>query len=46
MISTGADDSNADAVPLIPAGEAIDNVDTVSGIEVVNSSFPVDLPDL
>jgi hypothetical protein len=46
VIGTGADDSNADAVPLIPAGEAIDNVDTVPGIEVVNSSFSVDLPDL
>jgi len=46
MIGTGADDSNADAVPLVPASEAIDNVDTVPGIQVVDSSFSVDLPDL
>jgi hypothetical protein len=46
MIGTGADNSDTDAVPLVPAGVAIDDIDAVSGVEVVNSSFSVDLPDL
>ena len=46
MISTGANDSDADAVSIVPTCEAIDDVDAVSGVEVVNSSFSVDLPDL
>lgn len=46
MVGTGADDSDADAVLLVPAGETIDNIDTASGVEVVDSTLTVDLPDL
>lgn len=46
MVGASADDSDLDAVLLIPAGETIDNIDAASGVEVVDSTFSVDLPDL
>lgn len=46
MIGAGADDTDADAVLLVPAGEAIDDVDAVSGVEIIDSTLTVDLPDL
>ena len=46
MVSSGADNADADAIPLIPTGIAIDDIDAVSGVEVVDSAFSVDFPDL
>lgn len=46
MVGTSADDTDADAVSLIPAGKAINDIDTVAGVEVVNSTLTVDSPDL
>ena len=46
MVGTGTDNTDADAVALVPAGETIDNVDTVASVEVVNSTLTVDTPDL
>jgi hypothetical protein len=46
MVSAGADDSNVDSVPLVPACVAVNNIDTVSGVEVVDCPLPVDLPYL
>ena len=46
MVGASADDSYADPVPLVPAGESIDNVDAVSCVEIVNSTLAVDAPDL
>jgi hypothetical protein len=46
MVGTGADDAHANTVLLVPASIAIDNVDTVAGVEVVDSTLTVDLPDL
>jgi hypothetical protein len=46
MVGACADDTDADAVSLIPAGIAIDNIDAVTSVEVVNSTFTVDTPDL
>lgn len=46
MVGTSADNTDVDAVALVPAGETIDNVDTVAGVEVVNSTLAVDTPDL
>jgi hypothetical protein len=46
MVGAGANNSDADTVLLIPASETIDDVDTASGVEVVDSTFAVDLPDL
>lgn len=46
MVGTGADDSDADSVALVPAGIAVNDIDAVSGVEVVDSTFSVDSPDL
>lgn len=46
MVCASADNANVDAVTLVPAGETIDNVDTVAGVEVVDGTLTVDAPDL
>lgn len=46
MIRSSTNNSNADPVPLIPASIAIDDIDSIAGIQVVNSPFSVDPPDL
>ena len=46
MVGASTDDTDADAVLLIPAGVTIDNVNTVAGVQVVDGTFAVDLPDL
>lgn len=46
MIGTGADDADIDPVPLIPSGIAIDDIDSRTSVEVVDSAFSVDFPDL
>ena len=46
MIGSGADDPNTDTVLLIPSGKAIDNIDAIPGVQVINGSFSIDLPDL
>jgi hypothetical protein len=46
MVGTGADDADAYPVALVPAGEAINDVDAVPGVEVVDSTLTVDTPDL
>jgi hypothetical protein len=46
MVGTGADNSDTDAVPLVPASIAIDDIDSVPSVEVVDGTFSIDLPDL
>ena len=46
MVGTSADDADAYPVALVPAGESIDDVDAVAGVEVVDSTLTVDTPDL
>jgi hypothetical protein len=46
MVGTRADNTDVDAVALVPAGETINNVDAVAGVEVVDSALAVDTPDL
>lgn len=46
MVGTRADNAHADAVALIPAGKPIDDIDAVAGVQVVDSTFTVDTPDL
>lgn len=46
MVGTGADDTDINAIALIPAGKTVDDVDTVPGVEVVDSTLSVDSPDL
>ena len=46
MVGTGADDADADSVAFVPSCVAVDDVDAVSGVEVVDCSLAVDSPDL
>jgi len=46
MVGAGADNAHLDSVALIPSCEAVDDVDSVSGVQIVNGTFSVDLPDL
>lgn len=46
MIGTSANDSDPDAVLLVPSCKPVDNVDTISGVEVIDSTFTIDSPDL
>lgn len=46
MVCSSADNSNIDSVTLIPPCKAINDINAVSRIQVVNSSFSVDLPNL
>lgn len=46
MIRSGAYDADIDAVSFVPACEAIDDVDSVSGVQVVNGALAVDFPNL
>lgn len=46
MIRSSANNSYTDPVPLIPASIAINDIDPVAGIQVVNGAFSVDPPDL
>lgn len=46
MVGTRADNPNFDLVLLVPSCEAFDNIDSVSGIQVIDCSFSVDLPYL
>lgn len=46
MIGAGADDPHANAISLVPTGISVNNVDTASCVEVVDSTFAINLPDL
>jgi hypothetical protein len=46
MIGAGADHADAYPVALIPSGKSINDIDAVSGVEVVDSTLTVDTPDL
>lgn len=46
MVCASTHDSDSDSVTLIPAGVTVNNVDTVSGVEVVDGTLSVNLPDL
>lgn len=46
MVSSRAHNADVDAVALIPSCEAIDDIDAIAGVEVVDGTFTVDFPDL
>ena len=46
MVGTSTDNSDPNSVLLVPSCKAVHDVDTVSGVEVVNGTFTVDSPDL
>jgi len=46
VVGAGAHDAHADTVALIPAGESVNDIDAVPGVEVVDGTLTVDAPDL
>ena len=46
VVSTSTDDSDSNPVFLIPASVTIDNINSGSGVEVVDCTFSVDFPYL
>lgn len=46
MVGTSTDNPDSDAVLLVPSCEAVDDIDAVSCVQVINSSLSVDFPDL
>jgi hypothetical protein len=46
MVGTSTDDTDTDAVTLVPAGVTINDIDAVAGVQVVDSALTVDTPDL
>lgn len=46
VVGTSADDSNLDPILFVPSCKAVYNVDTISGVQVINGTFSVDSPDL
>ena len=46
MVGTSTDNPDLDPVLLIPSRKAVHDVDTVSGIQVVDGTFTVDSPNL
>jgi hypothetical protein len=46
MVGTGANNTDADTVALIPASETVNHVDAVASVEVVDGALAVDSPDL
>jgi hypothetical protein len=46
MVGTSADNSNFDLVLLVPSCKSVDDVDSISCVQVVNGSLTVDSPDL
>lgn len=46
MVGTGADNTNIDSVALIPSGISIDNVYTISRVQIIYRTLPIYLPDL
>jgi hypothetical protein len=46
VVGASADNANANTVALIPASITIDDIDAVTGVEVVDSTLTVDTPDL
>lgn len=46
VVGTGADDADLDLVLLVPSCETVDNVDAIPGVEVIDGTLTVNLPDL
>ena len=46
MVGSGADDSDIDAVSLVPSRETVNNINATSCVQVVDGPFSVDAPNL
>lgn len=46
MVGASAHDADTYPVTLVPAGIAVDDIDAIPGVEVINGTLAVDAPDL
>ena len=46
MVGSSTDDSNIDTIFFVPTGKTIDDINPVPSIQIIDSSFPVNFPDL
>lgn len=46
MVGSGADDPYPNTISLVPTSIAIDHIDSVAGVQVVDGTLPIDFPDL
>ena len=46
MVGTSADNPDFDSVLLVPSCEAVHNINAISGVEIIDSTFTVDPPNL
>jgi hypothetical protein len=46
VVSASANHADSDPVALVPSGVTINDVDSVPGVQVVDSTLAVDSPDL
>jgi hypothetical protein len=46
MVGTSTNNPDLDSVLLVPSRKAVHDVDTVSGVEIVDGTFTVDSPNL
>lgn len=46
MVGTSTDNADSDPVTFVPASKAINDVNPVSGVQVVDGTFTVDPPNL
>jgi hypothetical protein len=46
VVCSSTDNANVDSVTLVPSSKAIDDINAVSCVQIVDSSFSVDFPDL
>ena len=46
MVGSSTHDTDIDSISFVPASKAINNVDAVSGVQIVDGSFTIDFPDL
>lgn len=46
MVGTSADNADSDPITLVPTSKAINDVDSVSSIQIIDGTFAVDPPNL
>jgi len=46
VVCASANNTDPDSVTLVPSGVAIDNIDSIPGIQVIDSTLAIDSPNL
>jgi hypothetical protein len=46
VVGTSAHNADIESIALVPPGKAVNDIDAISGVEVVDGAFSIDAPDL